>query len=85
MANDDQLLTELGCRGVVERLMGELPDALRTRLAAELIGPLDQRFIAATVDDGGEYLRRRHAEHIRSEPWWWNRRPSYFRDPDDLP
>lgn len=84
VATDDALLTELGCRGVVEQLMGELPDELRVRLYDELIGPLDQRFIAATIDDDGEYLRKRYCEPIRSEPWWWTRRPSYFPDPDSV-
>ncbi len=79
-APDWQLLTELGCRSVVERLLGEVPPELRTRLEVELIAPLDERFVAATIDDDGAFLRAEFGDQVGTDGWWWARRPSYFTD-----
>jgi len=84
VAQDWELLTELGCRTVVERLLGEVPEELRERLRTELVTPLDSRFRAATIDDGGAFLRRHFGDQVGTDGWWWARRPGYFTDRDDL-
>ena len=84
VALDHELLSELGCRTVVERLLGEVPAELRARLQAQLIAPLDQRFREVTIDDGGAYLRGEYGDQVGTEGWWWQRRPSYFTDADWL-
>ena len=80
VAPDHELLSELWCRTVVERLLGQVPENLRSRLQAELIGPLDHRFTAATIDDGGAYLHGEFGDQVGTEGWWWAHRPSYFTD-----
>jgi hypothetical protein len=83
VARNDELLAELTCRTVVERLLGEVSAPLREKLRAELIAPLDQRFTDATIDDGGRYLRGEYGDQVGTEGWWWQRRPSYFTDAHD--
>jgi hypothetical protein len=80
VAQDYELLTELRCRSIIGRLLGEVSPALRQRLEDELIGPLDSKFVAATFDDGGAYLRSSFGDQVEGDGWWWSRRPSYFTD-----
>lgn len=74
VAEDYELLTELHCRDVVEMHVRELPMPLRRRLDRELLGALDERFRAATEDDGGEFLRARFPDSLGLN-WRWSRRP----------
>lgn len=80
VATDEELRTELGCRSIVERLLGQLPVELRARLQDDVIGPLDHRFVAATIDDGGAYLREHFGRNVGTDGWWWSRRPGYLTD-----
>lgn len=72
-----EYMTELGCRELVEKKLTEVSGSLRQKLTSELLTPLDRRFEAATVDDGGAALAR-EVEIVDREdaPWWWNRRPA---------
>lgn len=72
-----EYMTELGCRELVENMLTELSGSLRQKLMSELITPIDNRFEAATVDDGGAALARELQIIDREDaPWWWNRRPA---------
>jgi hypothetical protein len=83
IAEDYELLTELGCRDNVERLVETMPLGLRAKLQRDLLTPLDQRFEAATIDGGGAFLRSRFGTQVGSGRRW-TRRPHYAPD-DDAP
>lgn len=72
-----EYMTELGCREVVAIKLAGVSPSLRDKLTSELLTPLDSRFEAATVDDGGAALAREvQIEDREDAPWWWNRRPA---------
>ena len=51
--------TELGCRDLIMKYLGQMPPRLHDRLMIDLVEPLDMRFEAVTVDDGGAALADR--------------------------
>jgi hypothetical protein len=74
-----EYMTELGCRELVANKIAEVSTSLREKLMSELLTPLDDRFEAATVDDGGTALAFEVKIDDRDDmPWWWRRRPTEF-------
>lgn len=69
----DEYTNDLSCRDWLALAWPMLTDRVRDARAGELEA-LDERFRAATVDDGGHALSRFFAVE-RKEGWWWRRRP----------
>ncbi|WP_433515774.1 hypothetical protein ACQP2T_09370 [Nonomuraea sp. CA-143628] len=68
-----EYLNDLSCRDWLAQVRPLITEPARMMLDHELL-PLDARFRAATLDDGGEALSRvGRAE--RPDGWWWKRVP----------
>lgn len=65
----EEVLNSLMHRDGLEELMTSVPKPVATRLR-EWIGPLDDRYRAATVDGGGAGWRPK-----ADDGWWWRRWP----------
>ncbi|MEU7749034.1 hypothetical protein [Nonomuraea sp. NPDC049158] len=68
-----EYLNDLSCRDWLAQIRPLITEPAQMMLDHELL-PLDARFRAATLDDGGEALSRvRRAERL--DGWWWKRVP----------
>jgi hypothetical protein len=69
----DEYTNDLYCRDWLAQAWPMLTQPVRVVWHAEIL-PLDERFRAATVDDGGKAISRYHRIALK-EGWWWQRRP----------
>ncbi|MEU8207375.1 hypothetical protein [Streptosporangium sp. NPDC049046] len=69
----DEYTNDLYCRDWLAEAWPMLTHPVRAIWHSE-IHPLDERFRAATVDDGGKAISRYHRTVLK-EGWWWRRKP----------
>jgi hypothetical protein len=70
----DEYTNDLSCRDWLALAWPMLTERVRDTRSAKLEA-LDNRFRAATIDDGGRALSRFFAVE-RKDGWWWRRRPA---------
>jgi len=81
--NEHDLAGSLFQRDFLERAMGQLPTALREKLAVWVAG-VDGRFRSFTVDDPDGKMARIADVDLTGRPWWWRRVPDSGPIVEDL-
>ncbi|MFI7661177.1 hypothetical protein ACIBTW_20095 [Micromonospora parva] len=69
----DEYTNDLYCRDWLAKAWPQVTHPVRS-CWHEMLQPLDERFRAATIEDGGQAVGRYH-QITPNMGWWWHRRP----------
>ncbi|MEU8796161.1 hypothetical protein [Spirillospora sp. NPDC048819] len=71
-----EYLNDLTVRDAIEEYLDAMPVGLKAKIG-RVVGRLDERYSAVTVDDGGAELAQywRPLAEGRECRWWWTRKP----------
>ena len=70
----DEYTNDLACRDWIHLVWPMVTDAVRNAYTDQLQA-IDQRFVTATLEDGGQMLSNFYRVENKSG-WWWRRRPA---------